>query len=1217
MNRLPFRFLLIIVLGAIGAFIPRSVLLAGNELPEFPFVRSFYLPSYNAGDGTGALAQLPDGRMAVGYEDGLILFDGREQQKISLETEVLSLASAGKQLFVGGFEEFGVLTADAEGRWTYHSLSAKLPARERSFGEVRQVLCTGLFVYFVTEDGLWRYTPAAQQLDKLAQARDILGAAIAGRKLLVNVEGKGLHVLKRDKLEAVSGGDALIGSRIQLFVSEEGKGCILFSSTGGAWRYDGTSLAAYPLAKGAELGKKRITQAAAIGPWLVLGTQASGAWVYERKTGELKTQLSTLNGLPENDILSVVSDGQNGIWFQHRRSLARWQPELPVEDYRPVPGLAGNVNAIRTVDNVLYLATDNGLYTLNRTVVTEQVSMPTVAQAAPQTQFTPSSASKPAAASAPAVASAPAPAGAGTSAASGDAEDAAEADITTSKSDSKTKRQKRREERLARKRKQEEEQAAREQASREALRASLMNEEAASRAREAEANQVQTSGGRPSANATPTVPKAAPPVNYLIIQSGNTQQRIETNYRKLTGINGRVLDLQVQGEVLFATALDGIYRMTNGVASKVSEATGRKLLPSSLNPYRMYLLQSDGVILLDWNGSSLTEVGQIHGNLGVWTSFAEDGAGNLYIGGRGGLLLAKSAARGRDSISATLHKPVNAVRVSVLRVGTQMFLQSGDSLYHLKSPDKAVSAPTLRPYLGRDGQQLPTADGCWTLHDNTLYQVHLDGASIKKVDTITTGRLFSEPLSYVAVSNDGSLWLGQSRFVAHVLKPSNSPMQSASVTHLLSLSYRTPDGEDVPLALDEAPALSYDRYGFTARFAAPEYDNPDRVRYQYRLADGQPWQDLTENRLPYTNQTFGTFELQMRLVSALGHASKPFVYSIEVSPPWYRTWTFFVILLALTIGGVFGFVEYRGRALKQKNAELELKVQARTAQIQQQIVELQDKNETITQQNVQIQLDKQEIQHKNDEILESIFYARRIQQAILPKQEQLSETFPHFFILYKPRDVVSGDFYWYNRVDNRVFFAAGDCTGHGVPGALMSMIGNTLLNQIVGQYGLSDPAKILEYLHIGVQTALQQTQGTGNDKVRDGMELVLCQLDVDTRQLLVASANRPFYVIENGELIEYRGDKVPIGGSAPPHQYQNLEVNVKTGQILYLCSDGYADQFGGPNQRKFQTKRFKELLLENSHKPLDEQSKIFDETIEDWRGPLSQVDDILVMGIRF
>ncbi|MDW8334350.1 MAG: SpoIIE family protein phosphatase, partial [Bacteroidia bacterium] len=254
--------------------------------------------------------------------------------------------------------------------------------------------------------------------------------------------------------------------------------------------------------------------------------------------------------------------------------------------------------------------------------------------------------------------------------------------------------------------------------------------------------------------------------------------------------------------------------------------------------------------------------------------------------------------------------------------------------------------------------------------------------------------------------------------------------------------------------------------------------------------------------------------------------------------------------------------------------------------------------------------------HKNHEILDSILYAKRIQEAMMPQAELLRQWLAQSFVLFKPKDIVSGDFYWFARRGNVVLVAAADCTGHGVPGAFMSMMGGSLLNQIVNEQGVCRPDQILNILNEKIKINLRQNEPGSTSK--DGMDICLVAIDLDARRFSFAAANNPLYHIRDGELHEYKADKFPIGGG----QYQNVEFHghdfdYAPGEAVYLFSDGYADQFGGPKGRKFMYKKFKELLVEIHSLPADRQREILDRTIEDWKGDREQVDDILVIGIRF
>ncbi|MBL6447252.1 PAS domain S-box protein [Fulvivirga sp. 29W222] len=258
-----------------------------------------------------------------------------------------------------------------------------------------------------------------------------------------------------------------------------------------------------------------------------------------------------------------------------------------------------------------------------------------------------------------------------------------------------------------------------------------------------------------------------------------------------------------------------------------------------------------------------------------------------------------------------------------------------------------------------------------------------------------------------------------------------------------------------------------------------------------------------------------------------------------------------------------------------------------------------------------------EIQNKNKKIADSINYAKRIQNAILPNTAVINKVLPDSFILYKPKDVVSGDFPWYVQVGNDIYMAAVDCTGHGVPGALLSLIGYFLLNDIVRSRKISDPGIILDQLDEGVTTTLRQDQD--DSKTKDGMDIALCKINTDSQKVEYAGAHRPLYVVKQGELEEIKGNKFAIGGGIYKNQtnFTNYQMTLSKGDSIYFCSDGFPDQFGGPNNRKFGPKRLRELVTKIHHKPMKEAFKDFDREWEDWKADEKQTDDVLLIGIKF
>lgn len=257
-----------------------------------------------------------------------------------------------------------------------------------------------------------------------------------------------------------------------------------------------------------------------------------------------------------------------------------------------------------------------------------------------------------------------------------------------------------------------------------------------------------------------------------------------------------------------------------------------------------------------------------------------------------------------------------------------------------------------------------------------------------------------------------------------------------------------------------------------------------------------------------------------------------------------------------------------------------------------------------------------EIQNKNKKITESINYAKRIQSAILPNDRVISRALPDSFILYKPRDVVSGDFPWFVQIKDDIFIAAVDCTGHGVPGALLSLIGYFLLNDIVRSRKVTEPGVILDLLDEGVTTTLRQDEDAAT---KDGMDIALCKINIASGEVEYAGAHRPLYIMKNGVLEEVKGNKFPIGGGIFKNQtnFTNTKIKVEKGDSIYFSSDGFPDQFGGPDGRKFGPKRTREIIERIHTMPMQEGMLLVDKEWEEWRGETKQTDDVLLIGIKF
>ena len=381
-------------------------------------------------------------------------------------------------------------------------------------------------------------------------------------------------------------------------------------------------------------------------------------------------------------------------------------------------------------------------------------------------------------------------------------------------------------------------------------------------------------------------------------------------------------------------------------------------------------------------------------------------------------------------------------------------------------------------------------------------------------------------------------------------------------------------------------------------FAALEYTDPGKNIYAYKLEGVEnEWIDIgTRRYASFSNLPPGEYTFHVKGANSdLVWNEEGLEIDILVKTPVWRTKSAIVIYVVVLILMVYILIQYRTRALRKSNQELKDK-------------------ERIAK---QVAKQKEELTIKNKNITDSIIYAKRIQEALLPSKNLISKIIYTSFILHKPKDIVSGDFYWVNEIDDKIFIAVVDCTGHGVPGAFMSIIGFELLRKITDEKRITEADKILYELNNGIATTFVKDDDR-TVKLRDGMDLALCVIDKKERILEFAGAFRPLYFIRDNKIEEIRGDRFSVGllDEQEDEKITKTTINLLKDDIFYLFSDGYADQFGGPEGKKYKYRRFRHLLLTIHKLPFEQQKLYLDKSIEDWKGTLEQVDDILIMGIK-
>lgn len=443
--------------------------------------------------------------------------------------------------------------------------------------------------------------------------------------------------------------------------------------------------------------------------------------------------------------------------------------------------------------------------------------------------------------------------------------------------------------------------------------------------------------------------------------------------------------------------------------------------------------------------------------------------------------------------------------------------------------------------------------------------------------------------------NNGDMWFGTVNGAYRYSPALDLAVLIKPITKILRFRVGL---EDRPIA--NKIKLSYLENTLTFDFIGISLSNPQSIYYKVKLEGYEDqWKVLQDyqSELAYSNLPDGKYTFNLVSCNDFDVCSDPIVIQIEITPPYWKTWWFYLIAITVIVSGLFTYIKIRERALREEKRILEEKVNERTAEVVEKNKELDEINKDITA---------------------SIRYAKRIQDAILPPDDFVRKTLPNTFVLFKPKDIVSGDFYWMEEKNDHIVFAAVDCTGHGVPGAFMSIVGHNVLDRVVGEYNLTEPARILDELNKGISDALRQSTLEDNT-VRDGMDIAMCSFNRKTGVLQFAGAYNPLWIIRKNELIEVKANKFPIGNSrmGDNQKFTNHEIQLEKGDTIYIFSDGYCDQFGGPAGKKFKASALRQLLTASQHLNMAEQKQLLDKTIEDWRGTHEQVDDILIIGTRY
>lgn len=718
-------------------------------------------------------------------------------------------------------------------------------------------------------------------------------------------------------------------------------------------------------------------------------------------------------------------------------------------------------------------------------------------------------------------------------------------------------------------------------------------------------------------------------------------------FEQIKGLTENITALKAVGDEIFAGTTSAIYVVKNSLPRKILDADIRSI-DFSKRYGRLYVSGNNGFFVLDkksgWKTLSKNDgvkVGTLkslliendNGSEELWLGtfgqgllvldFNKDANPKITIiddidGNRGGWCIPmKIKNRPSVAMGSGLWVPFHDKSKSVKADSNNRFLFVPSEFNEL---EKAVITSVIASDIG----DIAIVNGKISLIDNDgrVYSSMFEGLNIGKINDML-------------LDDKGKLWVASNKGVIVIDKSEPKP---EALKPFLRVDKMVLSDDSVLFNRTQvlkSRTLDFGFNSFTIRFSSSYSEVGNGAKYSYKLEKyDETWSEWSE--IPYAEYKKvheGTYVFRVKAKDVNGNLSEELKFEILILPPWYRTiWAYFSYLI-FVVTLIFISVRIYTYRLKQKNIQLEAIIVERTREI--------------VEQKSEIERQRDAIEEAHAEIQSSIQYAKRIQNAVLPRDDVRNAVVSDYFIIFKPRDVVSGDFYWARQIGDYLVITVADCTGHGVPGAFMSMFGVSLLNDIVVKSMIVDAGEILAELRNGIIKSFNQdnTQVADSNNIKDGMDISLVSINLKTGELTWAGAFNPLFIVSEQDvnfssptksnifqvegihrkLTEVKADKMPIAISENMKPFVSHSFKLNSGDLIYLFSDGFVDQFGGPSGKKFMVKAFRELLLGGATLKMAEQKQYLEDAHQNWvnypdeqnHEGYHQVDDITIIGLKF
>jgi serine phosphatase RsbU (regulator of sigma subunit)/ligand-binding sensor domain-containing protein len=1130
-----------------------------------PFITNFYTEDASLNENY-SICQDKDGVIVIANRKGILTFDAEEWKLIKTPElpMVVAFDAGSNMVFAGCRNNIGYLQKSVTGEYGYK------PLLNEPIGNILQVCFTKDYACFLSSFGITIVDKQKQRvLKNISNKTDFVVNKLLclNNQLFANIAGKGLFLLKDSVLTPYLDKKTFpLNDKILVSVPYDSKTLLVGCSDNKLYLYDGKNTRNFEVEDQQYLNEGSINDVKIVSDTVIVVSTMNSGCLILHKNGKTLSSLNSQGGLPNDEIFAMGADCNQGIWLAHYYGLTRIDLSIPVKNFTYYKGLTGTLSNIGVLNNKLFVSSGNGIFFLEKksdyveyqVATVEPVIQPFV-QAVAVVPIPPS----------------PAP-------------------VTETKPVEKAKKRgflglfksKKTEEPKVTDELQPKQEVIKQEEplKKNGLFARIFSKKEAIPQQEPFASISDKFQRRDE----PTVSEKKKVYKL---------KSVSHSYQQVPGFNHRCRQLISEGGKLLAATSSGVFEITEKKVVPVWQSGSVNYVYYVPEDKTWYLCTDKGLYSATYkdNKWQINDFGTAK-NENVF-SFAKDFFGNYWVGCESKVYKVKLS--NTHEVKTVKEFPFPSeyregvmIRISKKRpvffISNKVYSIFSDTIRLNKWLSKYTKAETKYYF----GQQNVT----WIRNDRNW--VCLTADSDPDSVSHTYMNLFTN-VTNVFADQEKNLWVIDNNTLLYKLNIHDITRYKSEFSAFIK-SFTGVSGETFSL---KGVELDKNNHSLKIRIGAPFFIRQNSNQYQY-IVEGvmNEWSSWSTNPvIDVVAMSSGTFKVKVRARNIFGNLSDEKMLSFKIRKAFYETIWFAILMVFALLVFIILVIKFRERELRRKNQYLEQKVHERTIEILHQKDEIEDqRNQIFTQKK---------------EMTDSIEYASRIQRAMLPSEEVLNETGLEHFVLYHPRDIVSGDFYWMRNYKGKLIIAAADCTGHGVPGAFMSMLGMAFMNQIVREGNFETPGKILDLLRAQIIKSLHQNDRI--DATRDGMDMSLVIFDISNKILQFAGAFCPIYITRGDEIIEAHADRMPVGyHDLMETSFKNHTFELQPGDVVYMFSDGFVDQFGGSDKKKFMTKRFKKTLLELSSLPIEQQEQRLKEIFNTWRGNLDQVDDVMVLAFR-